>query len=167
VPLRATLIAVVLVLALALPAAANAQVLDPTVEQYLPSAQVIEKQVKEGGEGGSGGQVEEGAVAGGDGGEVQGGAVAGGDGDGNGGGGQALQGGGGPEVEQGGGPEVEQGGDSVAALAGAPDGGLDDRVVDSLPFTSFDLLVIVLAAAAVTGTAVVLRRLSRPPTVGE
>jgi hypothetical protein len=95
---RRTLIAVVLVIALAIPAAAIAQG-DPTDAQYQPAAQQV------GAGGGGGGGV----------------------------------------------------GGEVAA------GGLDERVVSGLPFTGFDLMAMGMAAVAIAGTGVVLRRLSRPP----
>jgi hypothetical protein len=94
---RRTLIAVVLVIALAIPAAAIAQG-DPTDAQYQPAAQQVSAG---GGGGGAGGE--------------------------------------------------------VAA------GGLDERVVSGLPFTGFDLMAMGMAAVAIAGTGVVLRRLSRPP----
>lgn len=93
---RRTLIAVVLVIALAIPATAIAQG-DPTDAQYQPAAQQV-----------------------------------------------GAQGGGGA------------GGEAAA-------GGLDERVVSGLPFTGFDLMAMGMAAVAIAGTGVVLRRLSRPP----
>jgi hypothetical protein len=92
------LVAVVLVIALAIPATASAQG-NPTDAQYQPAAEQIV--------------------------------------------GQAGAGGGGGGADQG--------------------GALDERVVSGLPFTGFDVLATALAAAAITGTGLVLRRLSRPP----
>ena len=53
---RATLIALVVALALALPAAASAQVADPASEQYPTTEQQVEEQVAVGGAGGGGNQ---------------------------------------------------------------------------------------------------------------
>jgi hypothetical protein len=161
-----SLIALSLVLVLVVPAAATAQFVDPILEQYAPSTQQVNEKVKEGRPDDSGRPAEQG----GDGQEVQpGGAseqlqpggVAGNDG---GNGGQGGQGGNSGDVQQASGDrQTEQGPDAKAAAGG----GFDDRVVEGLPFTSFDLIVIVLVAAAVTGAGVVLRRLSRPPAVGD
>jgi hypothetical protein len=160
--LKVTLVGVAL--ALALPPAASAQVLDPTLEQYAPSTQEVHKQVKGSGDGGQvqgsgdGGQVQ----GSGDGGQVQG----------SGDGGQVEQGDGAvaPVGSQGGGQGGGDGGASAGGRGGAPGGGqtpasaqgsaLNDRVVSTVPLTRFDLIAMVLAVGAITGTAVVLRRLS-------
>jgi hypothetical protein len=149
-----TLVALLLVLALALPVFASAQLLDPTLDQYAPSTQQIDKQVNGGG-GGSDGDGGGGSVSpGGGGGQVS---PAGG-------GGQASSGGdGGDASSGGGGGEVHQGGSSAGTPARAEGGGLDGRVVGGVPFTGFDLVALALAAAVIAGTAVLLRRLSRRP----
>jgi hypothetical protein len=174
--LKATLIALVLALVLALPGVASAQLLDPTVDQYAPSTQQIDKQVNGGGgggqdpQGGGGGEVPQG----GGGGEVP----QGGSGDqlpqGGGGGGQVPQGGGGGEVSQGGGNGEaspggaggQKGGGGAEIPAPAEGNGLNDRVVGGVPFTGFDLIALAVAAAVIGGTALLLRRLSRRPEPG-
>jgi hypothetical protein len=69
-------------------------------------------------------------------------------------GGEVAGGGGGGGGGEGGGP---------GAPAGDA-GGFNQPVVSGLPFTGFDVLAMVLAAAAITATGFTLRRLSRPPT---
>jgi hypothetical protein len=148
----ATLIA--LALALALPVVASAQVLDPTLDQYAPSTQQIDKQVKgDDGGGGGAGQAPQGD---GSGQPPQGG-----------GGGQDPRAGGGGQAAPGGdGGAVQQGGDGAAEPARAEGGGLDDRVVGGVPLTGVDLIAVALAAAVIAGTAALLRRLSRRPDPG-
>jgi hypothetical protein len=166
IPKLATLIAVLLVLALALPAVAGAQLLDPTLDQYAPSTQQIDKQVKgEGGAGGGGGQAPQGEESG----QVpQGGGNAQAPQAPQGGvGGGLSPGGDGGEASPGGdGGQAHQGSNGTATPAGAEGGGLDARVVDGVPLTGFDLLAVALAAAVIAGTAVLLRRLSRRPEPG-
>ena len=171
---RGALIALLPALALALPAAAGGQVLDPTLDQYAPSTQQIQDQVKGGGHGHGGGQGSQAGGSQGDGGEVPQG----------GGAGQVPQGGGAGQVPQGGGAgqvspasdggqaneDAEggqvQGNSGPGAPAHAEGNGLGDRVVGGVPVTGFDLLALILAALAVAGTAVLLRRLSRRPEPG-
>lgn len=98
--LRTTTVALVLALALAVPAVASAQVTDPTAKQYDSTLQQVQQ------------------------------------------------------------VSAEQTPDNPAA---AQNSGLSNNV-GSLPFTGFDLLAMAVAAAAITGTGVVLRRLSRAPT---
>jgi hypothetical protein len=62
--------------------------------------------------------------------------------------------------------QYQPAGQQITAEAGGGDeavSGLDDRVVSGLPLTGFDLMAMAIAAAAITGTGLVLRRLSRPP----
>jgi hypothetical protein len=157
------LIALSIVLALALPAVAGAQFLDPTLDQYAPSTQQIDKKIKDGGDDGQAGgegtqghpQVQAGGVGGdvqqADGEEVEQGGANGQDRDGD------VSGGGG----------VARGGDGGGTPPGAQGGGgADTRVLSGVPVTWFDFVGFVIAIAALVGTAVVLRRVSRSPTVG-
>jgi hypothetical protein len=154
------LIALSAVLALALPAAASAQLLDPILEQYAPSTEQIDKKVKEGdddGRAGDDGKQGDDAQA------QQGGAEGG------------VQQGGEGEVEQGGadgedhsgdvGGGVPRGGDGGGTPPGAQSGGPDARVLSGLPVTWFDFVAFAIATGLLLGTAAVLRRLSRSPTV--
>jgi hypothetical protein len=159
-------------MALALPAAASAQLLDPTLEQYAPSTQQIDKHVK--GDGG-GGQDQQGGdsgvdAVGADGQPGQGG-DAGPPAGGQGGGGTPTggqdSGAGTPIGGQDGGGEPPAGGQGGGGTStGSEASGLDERVVDSLPLTRFDVIAMALVAIAIAGTAVALRRLPRAPRVG-
>jgi hypothetical protein len=155
---------VLVVLALALPAAASAQFMDPVLEQYAPSTEQIDKKVKEGadGQGKDDAEADPGAPSVSDDGEVadgDGNAAAGGAAGGSGGGGEGSGGGGGAAGAPGG------GGDGVTAPSTAGDAGLDARLLGDVPVTWFDFLAFALATAALAGTALVLRRLSRSPRV--
>ena len=158
--------------ALALPASASAQLLDPTLEQYAPSTQQIDKHVK--GDGG-GGQDQEGGDGGVDGvgasEQPEEGDGAGAPAGGHGGGGTPTgeqDSGGTPIGGQGGGGEPPAGGQGGGEASTASQGNrLDARVVDSLPLTRFDLIAVALVAIAIAGTAVALRRLPRVPRIGD
>jgi hypothetical protein len=161
------------VLALALPAAAAAQFMDPVLEQYAPSSQQIDKKVKGdgGGGGGGGGGDDEGDVeaaqpgatgaAGGDpDGDTQndGGSGAGGAGGGSGGGGGETGAGGGGDLGA-------AAGEDAGAQSGSEASGLDARLLSDLPVTWFDFLAFVVFAGALIGAALLLRRLSRSPRI--
>ena len=160
---KATLTGLVLVLALALPAAASAQ-LDPTLDQYAPSTQQIHHQVGGHG-GGGGGHGGGGGGGGGDGGQTSPSGGGGGQVAPDGGGGQVPQGGDGGQGQQSGDDGRGQQGGGARNPAGSDqaDSGLSARVVDSVPLTGFDLIALALVAAAIAGTAVLLRRQSRRP----
>jgi hypothetical protein len=163
---------ILVVLALALPAAASAQFLDPVLDQYAPSTQQVDKKLKDkdgGGGQGSDDASEAGVVA------QDGQGVAGDDGQqgndedsesdgdkGNAGGGAAGGGGGDGDAAGGG---VSGGGADAGTSSGADEGGLDARLLSDVPVTWFDFLAFALATAALVGTALVLRRLSRSPRV--
>jgi hypothetical protein len=166
-----SLTGVLVVLALALPAAASAQLLDPVLDQYAPSTQQVDKKLKDtdGGSGqGSSDASEAGVVAQDEQGVAGGGGQQGDDEDsesggenGNAGGGAA--GGGGGDGDAAGG--VSGGGADAGTPSGADEGGLGARLLGDVPVTWFDFLAFALATAALVGTALVLRRLSRSPRV--
>jgi hypothetical protein len=163
---------ILLVLALALPAAASAQFLDPVLDQYAPSTQQVDKKLKDkdgGGGQGSDGASEPGVVAPdeqgvvGDGGQQGNDEGSESDSDKGNAGGGAAGGGGGDGDAAGGG--VSGGGADAGTSSGADEGGLDARLLSDVPVTWFDFLAFALATAALVGTALVLRRLSRSPRV--
>lgn len=156
------------VLALALPAVAGAQFMDPVLEQYAPSTEQIAEKVKAGsdkkdkGDGQTEGETQadqgsavEGTAQGDAGDDSDGNAVAGVPGGGGGSGGDAGGGGAG-----GGGT-----GDGAAGPSDSGDAGLGTRLLGGVPVTKFDLLAFAIAVGALMGTALLLRRLPRAPRV--